>query len=154
MCVRRANAGDINAMIVIQQQSDTADHWSRAQYEGMLPKGDSQAPERSAWVAELPGEPPTILGFLITHRIDAEWELENIVVSGSAQRRGVGTRLLAAFIEQVRAENGSAIFLEVRESNQPARTLYRKASFEETGVRKAYYSAPQENAVTYRRLIS
>ncbi|MFZ2083022.1 MAG: hypothetical protein WAU92_00915, partial [Candidatus Sulfotelmatobacter sp.] len=34
----------------------------------------------------------------------------------------------------------NAIFLEVRESNQVARSLYRKAGFEETGARKSYYS--------------
>jgi len=142
-------------MIAIGQQSDTAAHWSGAQYhDAMLSKSDPQAPERSAWVAEMSGEATEIVGFLIAHRVDAEWELENIVVSGSAQRRGMGTRLLDAFIEHVRAENGSAIFLEVRESNQVARSLYRKASFEETGVRKRYYSTPQESAVIYRRLIS
>ena len=151
---RFAHAGDLDAMMVLEQQSETAAHWSRAQYEAMLSKGDPQAPERSAWVAEVPGEPPGILGCLIAHKIDAEWELENIVVSGSARRRGIGTRLLDAFIEHVRAEDGSAIFLEVRESNQPARSLYRKASFEEIGVRQGYYSAPRENAVAYRRLIS
>ena len=141
-------------MMVLELESETAAHWSGAQYVAMLSKGDPQATERSAWVAEVPGEPPEILGFLIAHKIEAEWELENIVVSGSARRRGIGTQLLGALIEQVRAEDGSAIFLEVRESNHAARRLYQKASFEETGERKGYYSAPRENAIAYRWLTS
>ncbi|MGA8273929.1 MAG: ribosomal protein S18-alanine N-acetyltransferase [Candidatus Sulfotelmatobacter sp.] len=154
MRFRHANADDIDAITLLEQESETAAHWSRAQYEDISPKDHPQPTGRSAWVAEVPSEPAEILGFLVAHRIHTEWELENIVVSGSARRRGIGTRLLSEFIEHVRAEKGSAIFLEVRESNRAARTLYRKASFEETGVRKGYYNAPQENAVAYRRLIS
>jgi ribosomal-protein-alanine N-acetyltransferase len=43
------------------------------------------------------------------------------------------------------------VFLEVRESNSAARTLYEKAGFEATGLRKSYYANPVEDAVLYRR---
>jgi ribosomal-protein-alanine acetyltransferase len=146
-------------MMGLDQESPTAAHWSKAQYEGMLTTRDPLS-QRRGWVVELPAqeenstELPLLLGFLIAHRIDAEWELENIAVSGTARRYGVGARLLSEFIEHVRAESGSAIFLEVRESNHAARSLYRKAGFEETGVRRNYYGDPGENAVLYRRRIS
>ncbi len=77
--------------------------------------------------------------------------MENITVSAMARRHGVATQLLGALLEHVHAETGSAIFLEVRESNQPARRLYSKAGFQETGLRKNYYSSPREDAVLYRR---
>jgi [ribosomal protein S18]-alanine N-acetyltransferase len=93
---------------------------------------------------------PDLLGFLVAHRIDAEWELENIVVAAKASRQGLGTRLLGEFISQVQAENGSGIFLEVRESNHSARGLYRKMGFEETGLRKRYYANPPEDAILCR----
>lgn len=155
--VRRANSADIPAMMVLDQESPTAAHWSRAQYESVLTTSNPLS-QRVGWVVELGGKPPSeapeLLGFLIAHRVDTEWELENIIVAEGARRRGIGTSLLNEFIEHVRAENGSAIFLEVRESNQVARSLYRKAGFEETGARKSYYSAPRENALLYRRRIS
>jgi ribosomal-protein-alanine N-acetyltransferase len=40
----------------------------------------------------------------------------------------------------------SAVFLEVRESNEAALALYRKRGFEQVGVRKQYYDRPQEDA--------
>lgn len=143
-------------MMALEQESPTAAHWSQGQYESALATGDSLS-ERVGWVAEvqerprIPSEAPALLGFLIAHRIDAEWELENITVSAMARRHGVATQLLGALLEHVHAENGSAIFLEVRESNQPARRLYSKAGFQETGLRKNYYSSPREDAVLYRR---
>ncbi len=103
----------------------------------------SSAPSAWRWIVEDEGEAPRILGFLVAHRVDAEWELENIVVAEAARRRGVGTRLLEEFSRPCCARNmGSGIFLEVRESNLSARALYRKLGFQETGLRKSYYSQP------------
>jgi len=156
--VRLALPTDIPAIMALDQEVPTAGHWSQAQYESALATSDSLS-ERVGWVAEIqeqatiPGEAPALLGFLIANRIADEWELENIAVSAHAQRHGVATQLLGALVEYVHAGNGSAIFLEVRESNQPARSLYSKFGFEETGVRKSYYSAPREDAVLYRRRI-
>ena len=58
--------------------------------------------------------------------------------------------LLNELIAHARAKNGSGIFLEVRESNQSARGLYRKMGFEETGRRKGYYANPAEDAILGR----
>ena len=38
-------------------------------------------------------------------------------------------------------------FLEVRRSNVPAQRLYETLGFKETGVRKNYYSHPEEDAL-------
>ena len=144
----------------LERQSPAAAHWSRQQYQDILGTASSeQGSERLALVAEQGGGAlpeqrssgaPEILAFLIAHRVDAEWELENIVVAGTSRRRGVGTRLLGEFVALARTERGSAIFLEVRESNQSARALYRKAGFTETGLRKSYYSHPLEDAILCR----
>lgn len=48
----------------------------------------------------------------------------------------------------------NTIFLEVRESNQPAIVLYEKMGFEHMGVRKGYYSDPTEDAITMSRKYS
>jgi ribosomal-protein-alanine N-acetyltransferase len=153
--VRRANPADIPAMIDLERQSPAAAHWSPDRYGTLfvvtrfVPTSGQQS-ERLAWVAEDESAAPEICAFLVAHRIDAEWELENIVVAGTACRRGVGTLLLGELIAHAKAERGSGIFLEVRESNLGARALYRKAGFEEGGLRKSYYSNPQEDAILCR----
>jgi [ribosomal protein S18]-alanine N-acetyltransferase len=139
-------------MMDLERQSPSAAHWSRQQYEGLFAApGSNQQSERVAWAAEDESGAPELLAFLVAHQVDAEWELENIVVAGKAQRRGVGTRLLSEFIAHARTALGSGIFLEVRESNQSARAFYHAAGFEETGLRKSYYSVPVENAILCRQ---
>jgi ribosomal-protein-alanine acetyltransferase len=138
-------------MMDLQQHSPDAAHWSRQQYEALFVTASSQRPaERFAWIVEDEGEAPEVLAFLVAHRVQAEWELENIVVAEGARRRGVALRLLRELVAHAREEQGSGIFLEVRESNHGARALYRKAGFEETGLRKSYYSGPPEDAILCR----
>jgi ribosomal-protein-alanine acetyltransferase len=110
--------------------------------------------EEPAAQLHLSPEAPEIIAFLIAHRIDAEWELENIVVAETARRRGLGTLLLRELITHARTENVSGIFLEVRESNQTARALYRKLGFKEVGLRKGYYANPPNDAILCRLSLS
>jgi len=146
-------------MIKIECSSPTAAHWSQQQYESMFATPDNlQQREHFAWVAgdeSIPpeiasGQPLEIVAFLVAHRVDRDWELENIVVAEAVRCRGVGTRLLGEFIAYARARQGAEILLEVRESNHNARALYRRAGFEETGLRDSYYSAPREAAIICR----
>ena len=76
--------------------------------------------------------------------------MENIVVAPSARRKGLGKKLLAALVAAAEETHSAAVFLEVRESNIAARTLYETAGFEPTGRRKFYYTNPGEEAVLYR----
>ena len=138
-------------MMDLERQSPAAAHWSREQHEGLFVTADRQPQsERFALVVEDEGESPEVLAFLVAHRVDAEWELENIVVAAAVRRRGVGTHLLVEFVAHARGEQGSGIFLEVRESNHSARALYRKVGFQEVGLRKSYYSRPPEDAILCR----
>lgn len=148
--LRHATAADIPALMALEQQSPAAGHWSPQQYEKLFePSHLSPSPKRFALLAENP-EPPAITAFLISQQVDEEWELENIVVAEIARRHGLATLLLNELIAHARALNGSAIFLEVRESNLAARALYKKLGFEQQCVRKNYYAHPSEHALTYR----
>ena len=95
-------------------------------------------------IAEEDGVP---LGYLLGSVLAPESELFRIAVSPFSRRRGVARCLLDAFFEKVRARGGETVYLEVRESNLPARTLYESVGFETVGVRKNYYHRPSENAV-------
>ncbi|MFZ0762229.1 MAG: GNAT family N-acetyltransferase [Candidatus Sulfotelmatobacter sp.] len=158
MRVRWANVADVSAMMVLERASPTAAHWSRQQYERFATTGSSPGSERIAWVVEdehggveqASSKALSVIAFLVARRIDAEWELENILVAGTVCRRGIGTLLLGELVAHARAAGGSGIFLEVRESNHIARALYRKLGFAETGLRKGYYTTPPEDAILCR----
>jgi [ribosomal protein S18]-alanine N-acetyltransferase len=144
MHIRPATPADIAAMMRLGSHSATAARWSRDQYERVF--GDD-APRRVALVIE---ETVGVQGFLVAKEVTGEWEIENIAVAGAARRRGLGTRLLGAFLDDARTEGASAVFLEVRESNHAARLLYEKWAFVESGRRPRYYTQPQEDAIVYR----
>jgi ribosomal-protein-alanine N-acetyltransferase len=71
-------------------------------------------------------------------------------VAHSARRKGLGTRLLDALLAAARETHSTSVFLEVRESNAAARSLYEKAGFNQTDRRKSYYTNPPEDAILYR----
>ena len=142
--VRPATFDDIPAMMALERHAVTAAHWSGEQYEGLF---SGSGPHRLALVLE---EDSKVQAFIVARAIGKEWEIENIAVAGPARRRGLGTRLLGEFLDLARAEGAEAVLLEVRASNQAARSLYEKWAFLEAGQRKAYYRNPVEDAVVCR----
>lgn len=83
-------------------------------------------------------------GLLVTA---PEAEVVFICTDEEFRRRGVARLLLTTALECAKEEGITDVFLEVREGNMPARTLYRGFGFQETGLRKNYYDEPKENAV-------
>jgi ribosomal-protein-alanine N-acetyltransferase len=144
MHIRPASPADIPAMMRLVRHSATAAQWSREQFEQVF---GEDPPRRVALVIE---EAVGVEGFLVAHEVAGEWEIENIAIAGAARRRGLGTRLLGAFLDQTQAQQATAVFLEVRESNHAARLLYEKWAFVESGRRPGYYTQPQEDAIVYR----
>lgn len=157
--IRRAILADVPGMVELEKANPAAAQWSRMQYEQQFSKSpaanDFHGPEHFALVAEQASEldlsaEKRIIGFIVASGLETDWELENIVVAAKSRGGGIGTLLLAGFIDHVRTGNGRSIFLEVRESNRNARLLYRNAGFKEEGTRKNYYKDPAESAILYR----
>jgi len=145
MRTRPATVADIPAMLELERQAATAAHWSREQYDQLF---NAQELRRVALLIETEdGEPR---GFLVARSLDGEWEIENVVVTEAFQRRGLGTQLLDELLEQARAARARSVFLEVRESNRAARTLYAKRGFAVRGCRRNYYQNPPEDGLVYR----
>ena len=71
-----------------------------------------------------------------------ESHILNLSVDPDMQRRGVGTRLMKHFVQLARRHNADTVMLEVRPSNAGAVRLYEKLGFNEVGVRRNYYPAP------------
>ena len=83
-----------------------------------------------------------IAGYYFTRFIAGEMTLENICVSPDFQGQGIGSVLMAHLIELAKQLNSIDILLEVRQSNHAALALYKKHGFSIQGVRKGYYSLP------------
>lgn len=76
-----------------------------------------------------------------------EAHLITIGVRNSLRRRGIGERLLISFLDRALHLNASTATLEVRLSNEDAKSLYKKYGFRETGMRKRYYADNGEDAL-------
>jgi ribosomal-protein-alanine acetyltransferase len=142
--VRDFRAGDVDAVLAIQQHSVTASMWTREHYLAVIRR---QNDRRHALVIEDDGD---VGGFIIGTKIGEEWEIENVAVKPDARRRGLGSHLVGEFISLAKIIGAKAIFLEVRESNRAARALYEKWAFTEEGRRKSYYKEPEEDALVLK----
>lgn len=143
--IRRGTDDDIPAIERLARSSESAAHWSDQQYESIL-LADSGEFAHLILVALFP-HGSTVLGFLVARHLAPEWELENIAVARDMRGKGIGTRLMQELIDRANETNSESVFLEVRESNAVARSLYQKLGFRETGRRKSYYTNPLEDAI-------
>ena len=70
-----------------------------------------------------------------------EVHLLNITVAPSQQRQGWARFLLDALALWSRGQGAQWLWLEVRASNVPARSLYTRYGFAQVGLRRGYYPA-------------
>lgn len=84
-------------------------------------------------------QPSKILGHAILSTVADEASVLNIAVSPDAQRQRVGYQLMENILGYAKHKKCLEVFLEVRESNRPAFTLYHKFGFNEVGLRRNYY---------------
>ena len=78
-----------------------------------------------------------------------EAELLSVVTEKSSRRKGLGEILLKRYFSKLKSNGERTIFLEVRESNKAAISLYDKLGFVKISERKKYYG--EETAVIMRK---
>lgn len=77
----------------------------------------------------------------------------NLTVDPDLRNQGHGWRLFRRLMDLARWHRVEAVFLEVRVSNGPALTLYRRYGFEQVGLRRGYYPSEgggREDALVMR----
>ncbi|NNJ33170.1 ribosomal protein S18-alanine N-acetyltransferase [Lacrimispora defluvii] len=92
-------------------------------------------------------EEGTTAGYCVFRTIADECELLRIAILPRFRGRGLSKKLMDQMVFYSRQKEVKSIFLEVRESNDRARNLYKSYGFVEEGIRKHYYLNPSENAV-------
>ncbi len=88
-----------------------------------------------------------IAGYCNLRVIAGEGELMRIAVHPDLRGRGYARILMDTLVRSARERGVSVITLEVRNSNQSARNLYKSYGFVEEAVRKGYYTEPVEDAI-------
>ena len=119
--------------------------WSEASLRMLLEE------QNVAFLAEIDGK---TVGYGGMQCILDEGQITDIAVLPEYRRRGIAAMILSRLIQYAREKALSVIFLEVRESNLPALSLYRdRFGFEVLGVRRGFYSSPKEDAYNMRLLL-
>lgn len=103
------------------------------------------AEHRLALVADAPSA--AIGGWLLLSIVPPEAEILNLVVAPDLRRQGLATALLQEGLDRLAQARVSRVWLEVRESNTPAKRLYDRFGFRQTGRRPRYYQNPAEDAL-------
>lgn len=118
--------------------------WSRGNFVDSL---------LARYVAEVVTLPGGICAYFVAMVGLDEMHLLNITVAPEFQSAGHGQRLLQVVQARACQRGLPTLWLEVRQSNARARSLYRRLGYAEVGLRKGYYPAPQsqrEDAVVMR----
>jgi ribosomal-protein-alanine N-acetyltransferase len=105
--------------------------WSRSQCAGILPLSGVILTVARDDLGE-------VRGFSLQRTVAGESELLLLGVHRSAQRCGIGGRLLDQFVEAGRDAGSTRLHLEVRDGN-PATVMYRTFGFVPAGRRINYY---------------
>ena len=91
----------------------------------------------------------TFAGYAIFHLMGSDSELLTIAVEPNFQRKGIASSLLHEGLDKLNRESGDHCFLEVREGNSSARSLYEKHGFHAYSQRERYYD-DGETAILYK----
>ncbi|MHC1567909.1 MAG: ribosomal protein S18-alanine N-acetyltransferase [Candidatus Syntropharchaeia archaeon] len=101
-------------------------------------------------VAEVDGR---IVGFIIAIlTMDGEGRIFSIAVDEGYRRKGIGTALLNSAFEILKEKGVDSVRLEVRVTNHPAQSLYRKLGFVDVGFIPNYYRNGEDAIVMRKKL--
>jgi [ribosomal protein S18]-alanine N-acetyltransferase len=144
--IRAMAAEDLDRVLVLAGESVDAPRWTRQDYERVVEAAEPVLLLRCGLVALCHGD---LVGFIVASWLQQEpvAEVEGLFVEQAHRRQGIGGALIGACMVWGRTAGASTIRLEVRASNAAARALYQRHGFSAAGIRRAYYSAPLEDAL-------
>ena len=94
-----------------------------------------------------------IIAYINYRIIIDEAELMRIAVLPHYRGQKIGDDLIKYMLKNIEQKNINIVRLEVRSSNISALKLYKSNGFIESGIRKDYYSNPNEDAIIMEKKI-
>ena len=149
--LRALQAEDVDRVFELAAATPDGPRWTRRDYEQLLnlePPGAMQIDLLFRFSVVALGDGHAV-GFAAASwlREEPAAEVEALVVEVAHRRQGIGSALLGDCKAWAGHAGASLLRLEVRKSNAAALALYHRHGFAVAGVRRAYYSAPAEDAL-------
>ena len=139
LSIRPAKIYDVPALARIERESFVSP-WSADQITRDITVND----RAFVAVAEVDGD---TAGYADMWLVAGEAQLYNIVVAEKYRGIGIGGALLKYMASAAARAGCTTMNLEVRRSNSPAISMYRKGGFRDRGIRRGYYTDNHEDAV-------
>ena len=138
MLIRRMMIEDIPVVVEIENRCFSLP-WSEKSFEDSLSREDT--------IFLVCEEDACITGYIGMYLSFDEASITNVAVSPNFRKRGYGELLVTEAKAAAKIAGAEYILLEVRASNEPAVSLYKKLGFEKLGIRKKFYEHPVEDAI-------
>ena len=143
MILRAIEEKDIEVLTEAEKRC-FKDPWTKEMFSAVL-----KLPFQYGFIAEEGGQ---VCGYCCLSVLFEEAEVLNIAVDTPFRKRGVGAEILQNALEKAKELGAEKCFLEVRVSNLPALTLYRKFGFENLSIRAKYYEDGEDALVMVKKL--
>ena len=141
MRIERFRWWHIAEVLPIEEDLFGAEKWSAAMFWNELA-------QRNFYRVALDEE---LLGYAgLATSGDEAW-VQNIAVRRTAQRRGVGRRLLEELLAEAARRGIKQTLLEVAVDNAAAQRLYASYDFEPVAIRRGYYQPSNTDALVMTR---
>ena len=136
--IRKAEIRDLDALTAIEAECSGMP-WTHDQMEEEILFRFART-----YVCEEEGR---VVGFLSAHVLEDESHINEFGVMPGFRNRGIGQKLLSAYLEECADTGVNKITLEVREGAAPAIRLYEKNGWKKIGLRKGFYRNPAEDGI-------
>jgi len=141
--VEQMKESDLVEVVAIEDITGL-NRWGYDAYRRELLKNRNSVMLVARNIASDPGR--DVVGFFAGWIVEDELHVNNIASHPGFRRLGIGRSLLEAGIDDGKQRGVAYVLLEVRASNEPAQSLYRKMGFNFIGRRRDYYRVPVEDA--------
>ena len=136
--IRRMQEQDVSCVSEIEQ-NNFSQPWTESAF--------LKATEDDNYIYLVALDDEQIVGYAGCLTACGEGDITNIAVRADYRRMGIASELLKQICILASGKGITTIFLEVRQSNVSAQTLYDSIGFEAVGIRKRFYQKPEEDAV-------
>jgi [ribosomal protein S18]-alanine N-acetyltransferase len=136
---------DIEPVMRLEHELFAEDAWTDTMFWSELAERDTRT-----YVVAVADDGVVGYAGLCAYSDDTSY-IQTIGVTDGHQRRGVGTALLLALLENADARGAAHVDLEVRADNAAAIRLYERHGFAPLGVRRGYYQPSGADALVMRR---
>ncbi|MCR5667209.1 MAG: ribosomal protein S18-alanine N-acetyltransferase [Eubacterium sp.] len=136
--IRKATLKDMEQVATLEDAIFT-ENWTKQSFQAALDMEET--------IFLVAAEGTTVVGYALLYAAADEADITKVAVAPMQRRKGYGANLVMQLVVHGKQMGVNHYYLEVRESNEAARAMYKRIGFEEVGNRKNYYDEPKEDAV-------